>query len=40
VEVPKGDPNWHDVGIGSPTLSIPGDVIKDLMKIIVGGIFS
>lgn len=40
VEVPKGDPNWHNVDIGSPSLSIPGDVIKDLMKIIVGGIFS
>lgn len=39
VEVAQGDPNWHDVGLGSPDLSIPGGVILEITNA-VGAIFS
>lgn len=39
VEVPKGDPSWHNVDLGSPSLSIPADEIGEIVKF-VGKIFS
>jgi hypothetical protein len=38
VEVAQGDPNWHDVGLGNPDLSIPGEVITEI-AVAISGIF-
>lgn len=36
VEVAQGDPNWYDVGLGSPDLSIPGEVIIEITTAVIG----
>jgi hypothetical protein len=36
VEVAQGDPNWHDVELGNPDLSIPGGVIVEITTAVVG----